>query len=130
LKFETLMAKTGKNAFKIRIFILFRKSNAEMMVISDFLHCIAYTQSCAGVASSSFNLWHKAMKITGQTRLHTVLSIPFYLSALSPPPHKVRNCRAVTRNAVNFCVNRSRLALSRLRLTSANSLLRVSFNLA
>ena len=42
----------------------------------------------------------------------------------------VKNPRAVTRNAVSFCVERSRLGLSKLRLTSANNLLSASFSLA
>ena len=43
---------------------------------------------------------------------------------------RVRKLRVDTRKAVSFCVNLSRLALSKLLLTSANNLLNASFNFA
>ena len=44
--------------------------------------------------------------------------------------YKVRKARVDTRNAVSFCVNLSRLAPSKLLLTSANNLLKASFSFA
>lgn len=52
---------------------------------------------------------------------HKIYSISLY---------NVKKLRTAIRNAVSFCVNRSRFALSRLRLTSDNNLFKASFNFA
>lgn len=117
--------KTKKSKFSI----------CELAVI-NFSFQLANTSSnrCAKVLVDSFSSWYILVLLKASCKyFHSADAAVKLLSLLKIARmqirYSVKKPRVATRKAVNFCVNRSRLALSKLRFTSASSFVRASFSL-